>query len=442
MCRNNLPLARFLSILLLIFPFLSAARPAARQTLPPFTIYTINSMADTTDGLCNASNCTLREAILAANTDGTESGIYFQSGITSGTITLAASLPPISESFLTAIVGHPSRAIIISGADLYQILTVNPGASLGLRHLTFAHGKSTTPGGAISNAGTLSIQYCDFTNNESTAEGGAISNSTPGVVDIFVGVFYTNKSPRGAAIRNASSVNNSGAGTMTINLSFFQANEASSEGGAIYNTGGADAILLVNDTYFSWNISEGSGGAIHLGGGAATVENTTLYRNHAVNGAALASGTGGSLTVRNATIAENSASAGGSVQNAGGSLALRNTIVANPAAGTNCSGVITNSGNNIDSLASCGWGSSRGSLSNTDPLLTPLLNSGGTDLFGLYWPSPAVDGVTDDPLDCPSTDQRGSHRPVDGDLDGVALCDIGAYESQYQYFLYIPLLRR
>ena len=31
-------------------------------------------------------------------------------------------------------------------------------------------------------------------------------------------------------------------------------------------------------------------------------------------------------------------------------------------------------------------------------------------------------------FDCPQTDQRGFLRPVDGDLDGMARCDAGAFE--------------
>jgi CSLREA domain-containing protein len=31
---------------------------------------------------------------------------------------------------------------------------------------------------------------------------------------------------------------------------------------------------------------------------------------------------------------------------------------------------------------------------------------------------------------CLSTDQRGAHRPADGDHNGSAICDIGAYEQQ------------
>jgi hypothetical protein len=60
-------------------------------------------------------------------------------------------------------------------------------------------------------------------------------------------------------------------------------------------------------------------------------------------------------------------------------------------------------------------------------------------LVGLpgYYPllpdSPAIDGgnpagCTDHLGDPLTTDQRGAPRPLDGDDDGEAICDIGSYE--------------
>jgi len=61
-----------------------------------------------------------------------------------------------------------------------------------------------------------------------------------------------------------------------------------------------------------------------------------------------------------------------------------------------------------------------------NPLLGPLRNNGGsTETHALLMFSPAIDGCTACSV---ATDQRGVLRPVDGDLDGNANCDVGAYE--------------
>src|SRR5262249_44793862 len=61
-------------------------------------------------------------------------------------------------------------------------------------------------------------------------------------------------------------------------------------------------------------------------------------------------------------------------------------------------------------------------------LNTTLANNGGpTNTHALVSGSPAIDAVT---TGCPppNTDQRGFGRPVDGNGDLVARCDIGAVE--------------
>src|SRR5512140_1312833 len=236
-----------------------------------------------------------------------------------------------------------------------------------------------------------------------------------------VAIFNGNKGLRGGAIRNTSSVDNSGAGTMIIHLSWFDGNEATAEGGAIYNAGGPLVQLHVYQSFFANNVSASNGGGIFQGSGSALVENSTFVRNRALNGAVFSTGSGGQLSVRNSTISGNRALAGGSVHNGSGILTLRNTIAANQLQGTNCSGVISNGGNNIDNGTSCGWSSADGSLSNTDPRLSPV---GGDSTMRPLWYSPAIDGVVYKPLDCPAVDQRGVYRPRDGDHDGSARCDI------------------
>ena len=76
-----------------------------------------------------------------------------------------------------------------------------------------------------------------------------------------------------------------------------------------------------------------------------------------------------------------------------------------------------------------------------DPLLGLLANNGGfTKTHALGEGSPAIDVGNPDPVTCPSTDQRRHLRPLDGNGDGTAICDMGAYEYGTTWFYYYPTI--
>src|SRR5258706_6508242 len=86
--------------------------------------FVVNKLTDTNDGVCDVSDCSLREAIAAASAGGT---ITFTSGL-SGTITVGSTLS-ITSTNLT-IAGPGPNTITVSGGDTVGIFNVMPNASL------------------------------------------------------------------------------------------------------------------------------------------------------------------------------------------------------------------------------------------------------------------------------------------------------------------------
>ena len=292
----------------------------------------------------------------------------------SGTITLASTLPAITDAAGLTMDGT-GQTVTISGNNTVRVAIVDAGASLTLNNLTIANGIATSNfGGGINNSGTVTVTNSTFSGNSANQGfGGGINN----------------------------------AGTATITNSTFFGNSANQGfGGGIDNRDGG-TLAITNSTFSNNSATSGLGAGIsnNNGGGTVTITNSTFN-----NGAT----TGLSGAIFNDVLA--------------GTVTLRNTIVANSVGGGNCSGTLTDGGNNLQfggTVAnSCG-----ATIPTGDPVLGALANNGGpTQTMALGAGSAALDkipnaggcgfGIT--------TDQRGVARPQ----PASGLCDIGAYELQ------------
>src|SRR5262249_43985099 len=128
----------------------------------------------------------------------------------------------------------------------------------------------------------------------------------------------------------------------------------------------------------------------------------------------------------------------------GSTVILKNTIVVNPDSSSNCDGGITDGGNNLDNGTSCGFSAANSSQSSANANLAALADNGGpTMTFALTGDSDAIDAGDNTACAAASgspdfgadgVDQRGVSRPIDGNNDSNAVCDIGAYEAPSNTF--------
>jgi len=380
-----------------------------------------NITVNTTDDELNADgDCSLREAIQAANTDAVVDACAAGSGadtidVPAGTYTLAiagsgedaSATGDLDISADLTITGAGAATTIIDGADLDRVFHILGGIA-DMSGLTIQNGSVSADGGGILNQGTLTL-------NSSTVSGNSAGG--PG----FGGT--------GGGIVNA--------GTLSLNSSTVSGNTASGQGGGIVNYSIAGTVALTNSTV-SGNTADDSGGGIlnYITAGTVTLINVTVSGNSGgFGGGGIRNSGFGTLTLTNSTVSGNSAATGGGV--AGGTLAggstLKNTIVANNTGG-DCSSIITSADHNLDSDNTCNL-TAPGDIPGVDPMLGPLANNGGpTQTHALLTGSPAVDaGLPDTDPDCSGGDdfdQRGVARPLDGDGDGTPVCDIGAFEVE------------
>jgi len=434
----------------LLLGFLAGGQPTSAAGI------TVNTTADelNADG-----DCSLREAIEAANTDVAVDACTAGSG--ADTITVPAGTYALTDGELSigtdmTISGAGAASTIVDGGDNGRVFFItDPTATVVINDLTVQNGTSGDGGGILVNGdltidnvvvqdsfadgdgggifvetdGTLTATNCEVSGNEAADDGGGIANEGPDTLNLSGCTVSGNH-----ASNNGGGIANNFEATGVIDSSTISGNTADGDGGGVSNDQCCDAApLVITNSTISGNTTGDDGGGMEIEDGAATFTNVTFSGNTAPDsGGGLIVDLDSSAALTNVTISNNTANSdSGGGLNVDGTATLLNTIVAANPDGDDClvEGTLTSNGHNLDSDATCGFAGT-GDQSGVDPLLAALaLNApGSTETHALTADSPAVDTADDD--GCPAGDQRGVDRPQDGNQDGTAVCDIGAYELE------------
>jgi CSLREA domain-containing protein len=439
-------------------------RPAAfllllALLLPPGVGHAATITVTTTDDELNTDgDCSLREAVRAADTnlavDACGSGAFAGTDVImlpAGTYTL--TLPGDEGDAMTGDLDVFNGALTIIGAGAATTVIDGNGAtladrvfeamsSLTLEGVTIRGGYANPgqgnvgPGGGIyAQQGTLTLTDCVVTMNTSEGLGGGIYAAASSSVVLTRTTLSQNMADEGGGLYA------SGADT-TITDSTIEGNEVASQGGGIWTGGGQDFQVTISGSTITGNTTHDNTAGLFVGSHSmCTLTNSTVSGNMADNYAGGLMVALGTATLNNVTVADNMADfdgvgggdTGGVLLGVSSTLFLRNSIVAgNTDEGTSpdCRGGLTSQGHNvIGDTTGCSYAPGAGDQTDTPALLGPLADNGGpTQTHALLAGSPARDmgdpgvpgsgGTT-----CEAVDQRGIARPVG------AACDAGAFEA-------------
>jgi uncharacterized repeat protein (TIGR01451 family) len=331
------------------------------------------------------------------------------------------------------------------------ILTANSGGSPVLNGFTIQKGRSLGDGGGvITSGGSPVIENNVITNNVACDGGAGMVVGYGSAATISDNVISNNTQCFGysggvggggiALLYGSGSVQI--LGNRIVNNSF-----AGASGGGISLFGGASPTISAN--LISGNAAGGDGGGIWIVNDATpTIENNLIVGNSAgLIGTIVPNGSGGgvywsgfwmgSLAVLNNTIAFNSGGQGSAIYgNSYQPAQAFNNIVYG-----SVSGALIYCGNfntqnppllTYNDVFNTGSGTGYGGIcsdqtgANGNISAGPLFVDPASGDFHLQQGSPAIDAGTN--TGAPAADLDGKPRPIDGNSDGVAIVDMGAFE--------------
>ncbi len=277
---------------------------------------TVNTLVD--ENTSN-SDCSLREAITAANNNAAYLGCTAGSGAdlidfsVTGTILLGSTLPSISGAL--SIIGPGAGSLTIDADEQYRFFYfnfANEVQEFRLEKMTLTDGSTSlggypavhvldnvslvmedmvisgmrlTPNGSGAAIGgqnaSVTIRRSTFFNNGAVAgSAGAISIASSMIVVVEDSTFENNfANGNGGGIGNGGAISVGNGGNLTIRRSTFSGNSAGDRGGAIA-VFASNAVLNIENSTFANNTAATTGGALDMNAGTATISNSLFALNH------------------------------------------------------------------------------------------------------------------------------------------------------------------
>lgn len=334
------------------------------------------TVTTTADEIAEDSQCSLREAIIAANTDAPLGGCPAGEG--ADTITFASSLPQPATITLSleglreedaatgdldihgqlTIIGLGQSQTVIDGNGIDRVFDVRPEAELTMSSLAIQNGDpgvnmngggiytvgkltlenvsvlSNHGGGIFNNSGEVTLTnvtikdsqdgygITNMNNGTLTVTGGEVSNNQNG------GIYNTESTTTMTEVKVlnntlAGGVANVGATKSSLSMtSCIVASNSSSENGGGITNDGPESVMEIHTATVSSNLAVSAGGGIYNSGNLS-IDGSTITHNQSGTGGGI-DHFDGSLSLTNVTISGNVASVSG-----GGLFSRNNATLAN-----------------------------------------------------------------------------------------------------------------
>ncbi len=241
---------------------------------------------------------------------------------------VGATITLIREISITGninIIGGTLGQTILSGNNANRIFNIFGAATVAtLDGLTITDGNIATGniradlgGGIYVNSGTANISNCTISGNSASRYGGGIFGGSDSTINVNSSIISDNR-----ASSNGGGIYING-GAITIAGSTISDNTGSSGGGIYINTG----TVTIGNSTIAGNEADTWGGGIFTNGTVNVVDSTISGNMAGTSGGGIYVYQGGMATIASSTISGNSTGSGGGIYIGGGTASLLNSIV-------------------------------------------------------------------------------------------------------------------